>query len=62
MAAIHRKAFLKLLAHDQGLLVNLDVEVDYGQLFWFMGEEMDYTPGSNYLLVEEIEKALRKGW
>jgi len=31
-------------------------------LFWFKGEHIDYNPGRNYLLVEEIEEALRKGW
>ena len=57
-----RKTFIKLLARYQGLIGILDVEVDYGQLFWFMGEEMNYTPGSNYMLVEEIEREIIRGY
>lgn len=57
-----RKTFIKLLERYQGLIGILDVEIDYGQMFWFMGEEIDYTPVSNYMLPEEIEEALRKGW
>jgi hypothetical protein len=57
-----RKTFIKLLARYQGLIGILDLEIDYGQMFWFMGEEIDYTPVSNYMLPEEIEEAIRKGW
>jgi len=57
-----RKTFVKLLARYQGLIGILDVEIDYGQMFWFMGEEMDYTPGSNFMLVEEIEREILRGY
>lgn len=57
-----RKTFVKLLARYQGLIGILDVEVDYGQMFWFMGGEIDYTPGSNYMLPEEFEQEILRGY
>jgi len=40
----------------------LDLEVDYGQLFWFLGEEIDYIPESKYILSVEIERELKRGY
>ena len=57
-----RKTFIELLERYQGLMGILDVEVDYGRLFWFLGEEVDFTPGSNYLLPEEMAEDLNRGW
>lgn len=57
-----RKTFIKLLARFQGLIGILDLEIDYGQLFWFKGEEVEFTPSDNYLLPEELEKELKRGW
>jgi hypothetical protein len=57
-----RKTFIKLLARYQGLIGILDLEIDYGQMFWFMGEEIEYTPGSNYMLPEEIEQEIIRGY
>jgi hypothetical protein len=34
-----RETVIKLLERYQGLIGILDVEIDYGQLFWFMSEE-----------------------
>lgn len=56
-----RKTFIQLLERYQGLIGILDLEVDYGQLFWFLGEEMDYTPQSNYMLPEEIAADIHRG-
>jgi hypothetical protein len=57
-----RKTFIKLLERYQGLIGILDIENDYGQLFWFLGEEIEFTPGGNYLLPEELEEDINRGW
>lgn len=57
-----RKTFTKFLERYQGLIGILDLEVDYGQLFWFLGQEMDYITANNYMLPEEIAEAIKRGW
>ena len=57
-----RKTFIKLLERYHGLIGILDLEVYYGQMFWFLSEEIEYTPGSNYLLVKEIEREIMRGY
>jgi len=39
----------------------LDLEIDYGRLFWFGGREVEASVGDVYMLPEEIEEMLRRG-
>ncbi len=57
-----RKTFIKLLARYQGLIGILDLEIDYGRLFWLEGEEVDYVISDNYLLLEEIKQEMNRGY
>lgn len=57
-----RRTFVNLLERYEGEIGIFDVENDYGQLFWFRGEEMDYTISDNYLLPEQIERELKRGY
>ena len=57
-----KKAFIKLLEEHQGISGIFDWEVDYGELFWFRGEEMQFSLSSNYLLPDEIAAELKRGW
>lgn len=57
-----RSTFIRLLANHAGLCGIFDWEEDYGELFWFRGKEMNFSLSSNYLLPEEIERELERGW
>jgi hypothetical protein len=57
-----KKAFIKLLEDHQGISGIFDWENDYGELFWFRGEEMQFSLLNNYLLPEEIEAELKQGY
>ena len=57
-----KSAFIKLLEDHQGISGIFDWEVDYGELFWFRGEEMQISLLNNYLLPEEIEAELKLGY
>lgn len=57
-----KKTFIKLLEDHHGICGIFDWEVDYGELFWFRGEEMQFSLSSNYLLPDEIEAELTRGW
>jgi hypothetical protein len=57
-----KKAFIKLLENHHGISGIFDWENDYGELFWFRGEAMQFSLSSNYLLPEEIEVELKRGW
>jgi len=57
-----RKTFINLLVRYKGLIGIFDWENDYGELFWFKGRHMNVHLSSNYLLPEEIESELERGW
>ena len=57
-----KQTFIKLLEDHQGISGIFDWENDYGELFWFRGEEMQFSLLNNYLLPEEIEAELKQGW
>jgi hypothetical protein len=50
------------LEDHQGISGIFDWENDYGELFWFRGEEMQFSLLNNYLLPEEIEAELKQGY
>jgi hypothetical protein len=39
-----------------------DWEIDYGELFWFKGKPMQVNLSSNYMLPDEIDEELKRGW
>lgn len=57
-----KKTFIKLLEDHQGISGIFDWENDYGELFWFRGEEMEFRLSGNYMLPNEIEAELERGW
>lgn len=57
-----RKTFIHLLERYKGLIGIFDWENDYGELFWLKGKHLDFRLSSNYMLLEEIEEELERGW
>lgn len=57
-----RRTFIGLLENYGGEIGIFDRENDYGELFWFMGEIMQVSLSSNYMLPEEIAEELKRGW
>jgi len=57
-----RKTFIDLLARYKGLIGIFDWENDYGELFWLKGRTMSVRLSNNYLLPDEIEAELKRGW
>ena len=57
-----RRTFTELLENYDGVSGIFDREIDYGQLFWFMGKQIENDVESVYMLPEEIEEMLRRGW
>ncbi len=56
-----RDSFVGLLEHFQGLIGIFDREIDYSELFWFKGKQMDITLYNNYMTPQEIEDMLIQG-
>ena len=57
-----RNTFIKLLEKFDGICGILDREVDYGELFWFKGKKLQTSVLSIYILPDEIEEMLDRGW
>lgn len=57
-----RRTFTQLLENYHGVSGIFDREIDYGQLFWFKGKPMEKDVESVYMLPEEIEDMLKRGW
>jgi hypothetical protein len=57
-----RRTFSELLENNAGVIGIFDWENDYGELFWFNGKSMQVSLSNNYLLPEEIEAELKRGW
>jgi hypothetical protein len=57
-----RKTFIDLLARYKGVIGIFDWENDYGELFWFKGKHLQFSLSRNYLLPEEIELELQRGY
>ena len=57
-----RRTFTGLLENYHGVSGIFDREIDYGQLFWFMGNQMENDVESVYMLPDEIEEMLKRGW
>ncbi|HNS51653.1 MAG TPA: hypothetical protein PKO09_10795 [Anaerolineae bacterium] len=56
-----RRTFVGLLERCHGVCGILDLEVDYGQLFWFRGRQVEASVWDVYTLPEEIEEMLERG-
>jgi hypothetical protein len=57
-----RRTFAGLLANYHGVSGIFDREIDYGQLFWFKGKQVQMDVISVYMLPEDIEEMLKRGW
>ena len=57
-----RRTFSGLLENYGGVIGIFDWENDYGELFWFKGKPMQVSLSNNYLLPDEIEAELKRGW
>jgi len=57
-----RKTFIKILRNFQGVAGIFDREIDGGELFWFRGKEYALDVGDVYMLPEQIEETIRRGW
>jgi hypothetical protein len=57
-----RKTFIKLLEDHHGIAGIFDWEIDYGELFWFKGRHYQFSLSNNFLLPEEIELELARGY
>ena len=57
-----RQSFSKLLENHGGVIGIFDRENDYSELFWFKGNPMQVSLSSNYMLPDEIEAELKRGW
>ena len=57
-----RKTFINLLEKNHGIAGIFDRENDYGELFWFNGRLLEFSISKNYILPEEIEEELKRGW
>ena len=57
-----RKTFLRLLKNNQGVCGVFNREVDWPELFWLKGKQYSKSISSAYMLPEEIEDELMKGW
>jgi hypothetical protein len=57
-----RRTFTGLLEKYHGVCGILDLEIDYGRLFWFRGTPMEASVWDVYMLPEEIEEMLERGW
>jgi hypothetical protein len=57
-----RRTFTELLENYGGVIGIFDWEIDYGELFWFKGKPMQVSLSSNYMLPNEIEEELKRGW
>lgn len=57
-----RRTFSELLENYGGVIGIFEWENDYGELFWFNGNPMQVSLSSNYLLPDEIEAELKRGW
>ena len=56
-----RKSFVRLLQTFHGMIGILDQRQKDNHLFWFMGDEVDYTLKGIFFLPEEIAQVLAKG-
>lgn len=54
-----RKKFISLLESTGGLYGIFDQEVDYGELFWYQGQQMSVSVLNNYILPDDLEDFLR---
>lgn len=57
-----RKTFVNLLEHNHGIAGIFDWENGYGELFWFRGRHLQFSLSSNFLIPEEIELELKRGY
>ena len=57
-----RKTFVNLLEHNHGIAGIFDWENDYGELFWFNRRHLQFNLSNNYMLPEEIEQELKRGY
>lgn len=57
-----RKTFVDILRRFNGVTGVFDREIDGGELFWFKGKEMSLDVGCSYMLPDEIEETIRRGW
>ncbi|MBE0655888.1 MAG: hypothetical protein IH594_18955, partial [Bacteroidales bacterium] len=57
-----RRTFSKLLENNAGVIGIFDWENDYGELFWFKGKSMQVSLSSNYMLPDDIEAEIKRGW
>jgi hypothetical protein len=57
-----RRTFSELLENYGGMIGIFEWENDYGELFWFKGKPMQVSLSSNYMLPDEIEEELKRGW
>jgi hypothetical protein len=57
-----RRSFTELLENYYGMNGIFDREIDYGQLFWFVGKQIEKDVESVCMLPEEIEEMLERGW
>jgi hypothetical protein len=57
-----RRKFTELLENYHGVSGIFDREIDYGQLFWFNGKQVETDVENVYMLPEEIEEMLTRGW
>ncbi len=55
-----REKFISLLENTGGLYGIFDQEVEYGDLFWYMGKRMSVSVLDNYILPEDLEKFLQE--
>ena len=57
-----RETFIRLLEKNQGLCGVFNREVDWPELFWLKGKRYSKSIRSAFMLPEEIEDELKKGW
>ena len=57
-----RRTFSQLLEKYDGLIGIFERENDYGELFWLKRKPMQVSLSSNYMLPDEIEAELKRGW
>lgn len=55
-----RRTFTELLERQHGVCGILDLENDYGDLFWFKGKPMEASVWDVYMLPEAIEEMLER--
>ena len=57
-----RETFIRLLKKNHGLCGVFNREVDWPELFWLKGKRYSKSIRSAFMLPEEIEAELKKGW